>query len=673
MAGLIPQDFVDDLLDRIDIVSLVDSRVKLKKTGKNYSACCPFHDEKTPSFTVSQDKQFFYCFGCGASGNAVGFIMDYERLDFPQAVESLAHLAGLEVPREQRSPEQVKKAEVRKSLYTLLEKSSEHFQTQLREHKNRQQVVNYLKTRGLTGEVAKNFGIGFAPPGWDNLLKALGETEEDKKLLIEAGMLIAHEQEKKLYDRFRERVMFPIRDLRGRVIGFGGRVLDNAKPKYLNSPETPVFHKGKELYGLYEARQAYKEIPRLLVVEGYMDVVALAQFGLRYGVATLGTASGEEHLRLAFKYTSEVVFCFDGDEAGRRAARRALEVSLPVMQDGWQVRFLFLPDGEDPDTLVRQIGPEKFEGLIRDRAIPLEDYLFDAVSDGLDLKRMEHRARLSKLAAPLIYQLPKGVYRELMFQQLAKRTGLDKETLLELAEQPPEPAPRPEPRPTQSPGNRPTTAGSVDSDSDAVPAAIDQEDPNYHDLGYEEVWAQQAADDHYPPDGYEHWDGAEASLPRQPQLFARSSKSIGFTPAKLATALLLYHTELVAEAERELAQLAGLEDPDLPLLRELVSYLAARPVVSIGQVLGHWRGAHGHEAEVKMGQLAGMHLFTSVAANDQNAELRGQELADIFKELRRRLQLQADLPLIEKAKLQGLKSLSAEEREQLRLLLAKKA
>ena len=655
MAGLIPQDFVDDLLDRIDIVSLVDSRVKLKKTGKNYSACCPFHDEKTPSFTVSQDKQFFYCFGCGASGNAVGFIMDYERLDFPQAVESLAHLAGLEVPREQRSPEQVKKAEVRKSLYTLLEKSSEHFQLQLREHKQRQQVVNYLKTRGLTGEVAKNFGIGFAPPGWDNLLKALGETEEDKKLLIEAGMLIAHEQEQKLYDRFRERVMFPIRDLRGRVIGFGGRVLDNSKPKYLNSPETPVFHKGKELYGLYEARQAYKEIPRLLVVEGYMDVVALAQFGLRYGVATLGTASGEDHLRLAFKYTSEVVFCFDGDEAGRRAARRALEVSLPVMQDGWQVRFLFLPDGEDPDTLVRQIGPEKFEGLIRDRAIPLEDYLFDAVSDGLDLKRMEHRARLSKLAAPLIYQLPKGVYRELMFQQLATRTGLDKETLLELAEQPPEPTPRAEPSARHGAEKQ-------------VPSVSQDEDP-----GYDEAWAHPAKDDNVPPADYEHWGLTEESLPRQPQLFARSSKSIGFTPAKLATALLLYHTELVAEAERELAELTGLEDPDLPLLRELVSYLVARPVVSIGQVLGHWRGAHGHEAEVKMGQLAGMHLFTSVAANDQSAELRAQELADIFKELRRRLQQQVDLPLVEKAKIQGLKSLSTEEREQLRVLLAKKA
>lgn len=651
MAGLIPQDFVDDLLDRIDIVSLVDSRVKLKKTGKNYSACCPFHDEKTPSFTVSQDKQFFYCFGCGASGNAVGFLMDYERLDFPDAVESLAHLAGLSVPREQRSPEQIRKAETRKSLYTLLEKSAEHFQAQLRSHKARHVAVNYLKGRGLTGEVASAFGMGYAPPGWDLLLKTLGETEEDKKLLIEAGMLVHQEKESKLYDRFRERVMFPIRDLRGRVIGFGGRVLDDSKPKYLNSPETPVFQKGKELYGLYEARQAFKEIPRLLVVEGYMDVVALAQFGLRYAVATLGTASGEEHLALAFKYTSEVVFCFDGDEAGRRAARRALDVALPVMEDGRQVRFLFLPDGEDPDTLVRQIGLEKFEGLIRDRAIPLEDYLFDAVSDGLDLKRMEHRARLCKLAAPQIYQLPKGVYRELMFQQLAKRTGLDRDTLMELAAQPVEAAPaqvRAAPLPQPEHGHE-----------DAAPT------PDYDDS-----WVPQDGDG--PPVDYEQWQPAEDLLPRQPQLFAKVAKTIGFTPARLATALLLYHTELVEDAEQALARLTQLQDPDLPMLQELVRFLVARPSVTIGQVLGHWRGTHGPEAEARMGQLAGMHLFTSVATNDQSAVLRTQELTDIFKELHRRLEQQESLPLMEKAKRLGLKQLSVEEREQLRVLLVKK-
>ncbi|AFU99131.1 DNA primase [Simiduia agarivorans] len=655
MAGRIPQAFLDDLLDRTDIVSLIDSRVKLKKTGKNYSACCPFHDEKTPSFTVSQDKQFFYCFGCGATGNAVGFLMDYERLDFPQAVESLAHLAGLEVPREEQSAQQIERAQTRKSLYTLLEKSAEFYREQLKTHANKGRAVNYLKGRGLTGKIAGDYLIGYAPPGWENLLKALGEAEDDKRMLIEGGMLIHQPDQGKLYDRFRERIIFPIRDIRGRVIGFGGRVLDDSKPKYLNSPETPVFHKGKELYGLYEARQAYKEIPRLLVVEGYMDVVSLAQFGICYGVATLGTASGEDHLELAFKYTNEVVFCFDGDEAGRRAARRALEVALPVMTDGRTVQFLFLPDGEDPDTLVRQIGPEKFEKLIASRAIPLEDYLFDAVSTGLDLKRLEHKARLSKLAAPLIYQLPKGVYRELMFQQLAKRTGLDLETLMELAQAPV--ASEPEPL-------RPAASAAPTRPAQVAPAQA------VADEGYEALW-QPDSDDEAPPE----YDWApDDTVPRQPQLFAaHSTKSVGFTPVKLAAALLLYHTELVQIAAEQLAQLEALQDPDLPLLKELVHFLAARPQVSIGQVLGHWRGTHGEQEESRLGQLAGMHLFTSVAANDeQHRELRAQELADIFSELRRRLSSQLDQPLLDKARREGLKGLSEAEREQLRTILAKK-
>ncbi len=431
MAGLIPQSFIDDLLDRLDIVDVVDSRVKLKKTGKNYSACCPFHDEKTPSFTVSPEKQFFYCFGCGASGNALGFIMDYERLSFPEATESLARLAGLEVPREVQTEAQQKREEEKRSIYTLLEKADLFYQQQLRHHPSKHLAVNYLKNRGLDGKTAKAYGVGFAPPGWDNLLKSLAQNDDDKHLLIEGGMLIHQEQEKKLYDRFRHRIMFPIRDTRGRVIGFGGRVLGDDKPKYLNSPETPVFQKGQELYGLYEARLAYRELPRLLVVEGYMDVVSLAQFGIRYGVATLGTACGPDHLDRAFKYTNEVVFCFDGDKAGRSAAHRALEASIECMTDGRTVKFLFLPENEDPDTLVRQIGPEKFERMI-ELAVPFEDYLFDAVADGLNIRTMEGRATFSKRAAPLLDRLPKGVFRELMFESLATRTGLSRNVLQDL-------------------------------------------------------------------------------------------------------------------------------------------------------------------------------------------------------------------------------------------------
>src|SRR5690606_6480259 len=308
------------------------------------------------------------------------------------------------------------------------------------------------------GKIAKEYGVGFAPPGWDNLLKSLASNDEDKHLLIEGGMLIHHAEEKKIYDRFRHRIMFPIRDTRGRVIGFGGRVLGDDKPKYLNSPETPIFHKGQELYGLYEARLAYRELPRLLVVEGYMDVVSLAQFGIRYGVATLGTACGEDHLERAFKYTNEVVFCFDGDKAGRAAAHRALESSLASMKDGRLVKFLFLPEGEDPDTLVRQIGPEKFEHMIN-LAVPLEDFLFDAVAEGINIRTMEGRASFSKRAAPFLDKLPNGVFRELMFENLATRTGLSRSVLQDLVSAPAELS-TPEPiAPIKTPVATPAPAG----------------------------------------------------------------------------------------------------------------------------------------------------------------------------------------------------------------------
>ena len=314
MKGLIPQHFIDELLSRVDIVEVVDRRVPLKKTGQNYTARCPFHEEKTPSFSVNPDKQFYYCFGCGAGGNAIGFLMEYERLDFPLAIESLATVAGLEVPRERiENPEKVSR---RKDLHSLMEQAAQYYQRQLKQHDNSIRAREYLINRGLSGEIAKAFQIGFAPPGWDNLLKALGEDEESRQLLIDAGMLISGDN--KLYDRFRDRIMFPILDNRGQTVAFGGRVLGDDKPKYLNSPETDIFHKGRELYGLYQARKAVRNLERLIIVEGYMDVVALAQHGIPYAVATLGTATSEDHLRKVFRYCPEVVFCFDGDEAGRK-------------------------------------------------------------------------------------------------------------------------------------------------------------------------------------------------------------------------------------------------------------------------------------------------------------------------------------------------------------------
>ena len=423
MAGRIPQQFIDDLLNRVDIVEIIDSRVPLKKKGKEYSACCPFHNEKTPSFTVSQNKQFYHCFGCKANGSAIGFLMEYEHLSFPDAIEELARSQGIDVPYEggQRPDPEAKKAQM--DLYDLMQEADQFYQKQLRQHALSEQAVNYLKERGLSGEVAKIFGIGFAPDGWDNLLKALGTTPEHEKALVTAGMLIQKDNGK-CYDRFRDRIMFPIRDRRGRCIAFGGRILPKEQPndkdaKYLNSPETPLFHKGRELYGLYEARQALRDIPRLMVVEGYMDVVALAQFDVRYAVATLGTATTPDHLQRLFQLTSEVVFCFDGDRAGKEAAWRALQTCLPEMRDGRETRFMFLPDGEDPDSYIRKIGKEAFELEIK-QSQSFSEYLFKQLTDEADISGIGGRAKLVETARPMLSQMPEGVYRTLMFEQLAK-------------------------------------------------------------------------------------------------------------------------------------------------------------------------------------------------------------------------------------------------------------
>ncbi len=359
MAGLIPQSFIDDLMNRIDIVEVIDGRVPLKKTGREYTACCPFHNEKTPSFTVSPTKQFYHCFGCGAHGTAIGFLMEYEHLSFPESVEELARLAGVPMEYEGPSPNEPVRRKKDESLYDLLAKVDQYYRQQLRQHPQSRRAVDYLKQRGVSGEIAAEFGLGFAPPGWDNLERQLGQSAEVREKLVSTGMLIKKDSGGS-YDRFRDRIMFPIRDRRGRTIAFGGRILpdnqekgDKPPAKYLNSPETPLFHKGQELYGLYEARQALRDITRLMVVEGYMDVVALAQYGIRYAVATLGTATTEEHLHKLFRLTPEIVFCFDGDRAGREAAWRALNNALPVMREGRQIRFMFLPDGEDPDSYVR--------------------------------------------------------------------------------------------------------------------------------------------------------------------------------------------------------------------------------------------------------------------------------------------------------------------------------
>jgi len=584
MAGLIPQSFIDELLDRVDLVEVVDQRVKLKRSGKNYSACCPFHEEKTPSFTVSPDKQFYYCFGCGASGNAIGFLMDYERLGFPEAVEQLSHLQGLEVPKEEQSPAQQQKAQERKSIYSLLAQADQYYRQQLRQHPKRQEAVAYLKNRGLDGCIARDYGLGFAPPGWDNLLRELGGGETERRLLIEGGMLIDQPERNKRYDRFRHRIMFPIRDLRGRVVGFGGRVLGDDKPKYLNSPETPVFHKGRELYGLYEARQAYRDLPRLLVVEGYMDVVALAQFGLRYGVATLGTACGPEHLELAFKHSREVVFCFDGDQAGRRAAERALAAALPVMEDGRQVKFLFLPEGEDPDTLVRQVGAEKFTHMV-DMAVPLEDFLFDTLSSDLNPRSLEGRALLSKRAAPLLDQLPRGVFRELMFDRLAQRTGLNRDTLMELVHEPLVIKAEPSVKPVV-PNQGLSSEQPPPPDYQEPPSVYPEEPPVYTD---------EPASEGEPP---------ETNL---------SGKRYLMPPARKALGLLLANPAL---AKEELPDF-WLEqaEPELRSLGQLLKLLRERPHYLLPHIIGHWRGVYGAREAEQLAAIAGQDLLVAAGAH----------------------------------------------------------
>ncbi len=418
MAGRIPSQFIDELLNRVDIVDLIDSRVPLKKGGRDYQACCPFHNEKTPSFTVSREKQFYHCFGCGAHGSAIGFLMEYDNMDFVEAVEELAQREGLEVPREASGfdgPDY-------RPLYATMEQAAQFYQLQLRQHPQAKSAVEYLQQRGMSGEIAATFGIGFAPPGWDNLIKQMGRDKQGLEQLRLTGMI--SEPDGKCYDRFRDRIMFPIRNYRGQVIAFGGRILGDGEPKYLNSPETSIFHKGRELYGLYEARKAVKKLERLLVVEGYMDVVALAQFGIPYVVATLGTATTPEHLQQLFRTTAEVVFCFDGDQAGRKAGWKALTTSLPMMQDGREIRFLFLPDGEDPDSMIRNEGVVPFAARI-EQATPLSSFLFDHLTAQVEMETPAGRAKLAELAKPLLSQLPQGVFRGLMQKKLSSMVGVE--------------------------------------------------------------------------------------------------------------------------------------------------------------------------------------------------------------------------------------------------------
>jgi len=640
MAGLIPQSFIDDLLNRSDIVEVVGSRIQLKKTGKNYSALCPFHKEKTPSFSVSPDKQFYYCFGCGAGGNALGFVMDHDQLDFPQAVEELAKRAGMEVPREDSGRKHKPRQPVDSPLYPLLAAAADYYRQALKSHPTRKAAVEYLKGRGLSGVIARDFGLGFAPPGWDNLMKHLGGDALQQKALIDAGLLIENAENGKRYDRFRDRVMFPIRDSRGRVIAFGGRVLGDDKPKYLNSPETPVFHKGQELYGLYEARQANRDLDEIMVVEGYMDVIALAQQGLRNAVATLGTATSEEHLKRLFRIVPSVLFCFDGDAAGRKAAWRALEATLPNLQDGRRARFLFLPDGEDPDTLVRAEGTDAFRARIQQHSQPLADYFFQQLSEEADPRSLEGKAHLATLAAPLIEKIPGNNLRALMRQRLAEITGLNGEALQHMA---------------------------------AAPVAAPSSTPTYDDYIYYDASPAYGEPDHFePPEpvqpqprsgnpGKKEWKKDWKKNGQGPDLMPRGPRTPATVepPALTTLRTLLHHPELAQKVE-DVSHFAAEDDTYAQLLVALLGTLQKNPRLRSLQLIARW---HGTDQGRLLRALAEKEWLISA----DNLE---QQFFDTINSLAARQRERRLENLLRKAR-QG--ELSAEEKDQLRNLLSRNA
>lgn len=531
--GRIPQSFIDELIARADIVEIVGARVQLKKAGREYKACCPFHGEKTPSFWVSPDKQFYHCFGCGAHGTALGFLMEHDRLSFPEAIEELATRLGIEIPRDADPRGDVKRTD--DSLYELMSRIANYYAECLT-HDDR--AREYVIKRGLNREIAERFGMGYAPNSWNDILRRFGDSDATRTQLTELGMIVERDrgqvrEGEKHYDRFRDRVMFPIRDARGRIIAFGGRIIDQGEPKYLNSPETVLFHKGRELYGLHEMRQTRVSLKRLLIVEGYMDVVRLHQAGISYAAATLGTATTPEHLKRIFRLVSEVVFSFDGDRAGRAAAWRALQNALPEARAGREIRFLFLPDGQDPDSLVGKEGREAFEQRI-ESALPLSEYLVRELSEQVDLSHADGKARFAEAARPLIARLQPGVYKELVLARVAETVGLSPERLQSLWD---------------------PNGSAVSINSAAAPSRL-----QVSHTGQTRVSA------------------GRGGLVRQ------------------AVERLLRFPAIAAQiSDEERACLDGVDQPGIELLRELIDNLRADPASYAAQVLERWAGKPDRE------------------------------------------------------------------------------
>jgi len=555
--GLIPQTFIDELIARADIVEVIGSRVSLKKAGREYKACCPFHNEKSASFWVSPEKQFYHCFGCGAHGTVLRFLMEHDHMPFPEAVEELATRLGLDVPHEGGNGASGQRR-ADEPLYDVMNRVS-RFYTEMLAKDARAQA--YVSKRGLDRETVEKFGIGYAPNSWNDVLRRFGGTEEARRALSDLGLIVERERGQirdgeRHYDRFRDRIMFPIRDSRGRIIAFGGRILDQGEPKYLNSPETVLFHKGRELYALFETRRARTNLKRLLVVEGYMDAVRLHQYGINYAVATLGTATTPEHFKRIFRLVSEVVFAFDGDRAGRAAAWRALQHALPEARQGREIRFLFLPDGHDPDSLVGEEGAEAFEKRL-DATLPLSEYLIRELSAMSDLSSADGRARFSENARPLWTKLPEGVYRELMLGQIAEVVGIGPQRLQEL-----------------------WAAGNPGTIVAAAPPSPQKRVP------------------------VRNVNGGRGSLVRQAILRLVSYPAIA---------------QEVTESERN--ALEESEEPGIPLLRDLIDNLHEHPAQNSAQVIERWADKPGGDALEKLLQREQIVADAVIAAAELHGAL----------------------------------------------------
>ena len=597
MSGRIPQSFIDDLVARTDIVELIGARVTLKKSGREYKACCPFHGEKTPSFWVSPDKQFYHCFGCSAHGTALGFLMNHDRLTFPEAVEELAARAGIEIPREARPDDGRSRDDA--DLAALMGKVAVHWQSLLRAEPRASRYAG--EQRGLTPETLDRFLVGYSANSWNDVLRRFGPAEP----LAACGLVIEREGgagsgSERHYDRFRDRLMFPIRDARGRVIAFGGRIIDQGEPKYLNSPETTLFHKGRELYGLYEVRQSRTPLKRLIVVEGYMDVVRLHQAGITYAVATLGTATTPEHLKRAFRLVPEMVFAFDGDRAGRAAAWRALNNALPEAREGRQLKFLFLPDGQDPDSLVGAEGREAFEARL-EGALPLSEYLVQELASQADLTHADGRARFAELARPLVAKVPDGVYRELLVERLAEAIRLPSARLRSL-------------------------------------------------------W--ETADASSPGGGGRGATGRDTPQGGGPRATAKTGQSAGRgNLMRQAVQGLVHHPRIATRLDpTHLAALETLQEPGADILRALIVDLRAQPITTTAQLLERWRDRPEAERLARLATAESLMAGEDAALRELQTALERMQRAGGRRRLDSLLERERDgaLSPLERQELQGL-------------------